>query len=145
MKFQETFCLKSFLAAGGKNGGKSMYLHLGNEIVIKNGDKYILLTSHTSGEDGYIEINTIANYAQSQFLYEVDISKESFKFDKFCFLENGLIDGIRFCADGVFLFIFALEHNLVLTKSKYDLFEEIEMILPETEAVLKIRKIKQQI
>ena len=93
----------------------------------------------------YIEINTIANYAQSQFLYEVDISKDNFKFDKFCFLENGLIDGIRFCADGVFLFIFALEHNLVLTKSKYDLFEEIEMILPETEAVLKIRKIEQQI
>ena len=93
----------------------------------------------------YIEINTIANYAQSQFLYEVDISKENFKFEKFCFLENGLIDGIRFCADGVFLFIFALEHNLVLTKSKYDLFEEIEMILPETEAVLKIRKIGQQI
>jgi hypothetical protein len=116
-----------------------------DEIVIKNGDKYILLTSHTSGEDGYIEIDTVANYTQSQFPYEVDISKENFKFDKFCFLENGLIDGIRFCADGVFLFIFALEHNLVLTKSKYDLFEEIEMILPETEAVLKIRKIEQQI
>jgi hypothetical protein len=116
-----------------------------DEIVIKNGDKYILLTSHTSGEDGYIEIDTVANYAQSQFPYEVDISKENFNFDKFCFLENGLIDGIRFCADGVFLFIFALEHNLVLTKSKYDLFEEIEMILPETEVTLKIRKIKQQI
>ena len=47
-----------------------------DEIVIKNGDKYILLTSHSSGEDGYIEINTIANYAQSKFLYEVDISKD---------------------------------------------------------------------
>lgn len=113
-----------------------------DEIIIKNDDKYILLTSHTLREDGYIEIDTVANYAQSQFPYEVDISKENFKFDKFCFLENGLIDGIRFCADGVFLFIFALEHNLVLTKSKYDLFEKIEMVLPETEAALKIRKTK---
>ena len=56
-----------------------------DEIVIKNGDKYILLTSHTSGEDGYIEIDTVANYEQSQFPYEVDISKENFKFDNFAF------------------------------------------------------------
>jgi len=108
---------------------------------IKNGEKNILLTSHASGEDGYIEIDTVANYEQSRFPYEVDISKESFKFDKLCFLENGLIEGIRFCADGVFLFVFAAVHNLVLTKSRYDLFEEIEMLLPETEAELKIRKI----
>ena len=53
-----------------------------------------------------------------------------------------MIDGIRFCADGVFLFVFALGHNLVLTKSKYDLIAEIEMVLPETEAELKIRKTK---
>ena len=112
-----------------------------DQIVIKNGEKSILLTSHTSGEDGYIEIDTVADYEQSRFPYEVDISKENFKFDKFCFLENGLIEGIRFCADGVFLFVFASEHNLVLTKSRYDLFEEIEMLLPETEAELKIRKI----
>lgn len=116
-----------------------------DEIVIKNGDKYILLTSDPLGEGGHIEINAVVNYEQSRFPYEVDISKEDFKFDKFCFLENGLIDGIRFCADGVFLFVFATEHNLVLTKSKYDLFEEIEMNLLENEAELKIRKAKRQI
>ena len=112
-----------------------------SEIVIKNGDRYIKLSSKPLGDDGYIEIDTVTGYAQSQFPYEVDIYKENFKFDKFCLLENGLIDGIRFRADGVFLFVFALEHNLVLTKSKYDLFEEIKMGFPKPEAELKIRKI----
>lgn len=116
-----------------------------DEIVIKNGDKYILLTSHPLGEDEYIEISMVDNFEQSHFPYEVDITKENFKFDKFCFLENRLIEGIRFCAEGVFLFVFALEHNLVLTKSKYDLFEETEMGFPETEEELKILKVKQKI
>ena len=30
-----------------------------DEMVIKNGDKYILLTSHPLGEDDYLEINLL--------------------------------------------------------------------------------------
>lgn len=31
-----------------------------DEILIKNGDKYILLTLYNSGKNGYIEIDTIS-------------------------------------------------------------------------------------
>jgi hypothetical protein len=56
-----------------------------------------------------------------------------------------MIEGIRFVADGVFLFIFALENNLVMTMSKYDIFEELEMDFPEQEAVLVVRKRSDQL
>lgn len=111
-----------------------------DEIVIKNGEKYILLTLRTTGDAGYIVINEISDFEEMRFPYEVDISGERFKFDKLCLLENGAIDGIRFRADGVFLFVSALQDNLVLTKSKYDIFEEIEMDIPESEESLRINR-----
>ena len=57
------------------------------------------------------------------------------------YLENGMIDGIRFAAEDVFLLVFALENNLVITMSKLDLLEDIEMDYPEQEAKLIIKKI----
>lgn len=109
-----------------------------DEMVIKNGDKYILLTSHPLGEDGYLEINLLSNYDQDRFIYEVNMESEHYRFDKFCFLDNELIEGIRFRSGDIFLFVFALEHNLVLTKSKYDIFEELETDLPDIEETLRI-------
>lgn len=109
-----------------------------DEMVIKNGDKYILLTSHPLGEDRYLEINLLSNYDQDRFNYEVNMESEHYRFDKFCFLDNELIEGIRFRSGDIFLFVFALEHNLVLTKSKYDIFEELETDLPDIEETLRI-------
>ena len=77
-----------------------------DEIVIKNGDKYILLTSHSLGEDGCIEINEVPVFEQTRFPFEVDMNKVCFKLDKISVVDNGAIDGIRLRADGVFLFIF---------------------------------------
>ena len=109
-----------------------------DEIVIRNGDDCILLTSHPLGEDGYLKFDLLSNYDQDRFIYEVDMGSEHYRFDKFCFLDNELIEGIRFRSGDIFLFVFALEHNLVLTKSKYDIFEELETDLPDIEETLRI-------
>ncbi len=111
-----------------------------DEIVIECDGAHVLLTSEAVGEDGRILFKEDISFDKAQYPYEVELENQRFVFDKFCHLENGMIDGIRFAADGVFLFIFALEHNLVLTMSKYDLFCETEMELPEKEATLTIAK-----
>ena len=51
---------------------------------------------------------------------------------------NGLIDAIKFKYKDMFLFVFALEDNLVLTKSKYDLLDETTNDFFEEEATLEI-------
>jgi len=109
-----------------------------DKLIIKNGDTYILLTSKAIGEDAQIVFEEISPFDKARCMYEIKLDGMNFRFDKLCYLESGEIEGIRFAADGVFLFVFASERNLILTMSKYDIFEEIEMELPKTEARLTI-------
>ena len=111
-----------------------------DEIIIKSNGNYIRLISEVVGEDGYIVLKCETSHDNNKYTYEVDLNGLIFTFDKCIYLTNGVIEGLRFTSDGVFLFIFASEHNLVLTMSKLDLFEEIDMHYPENEAVLVIRE-----
>ena len=74
-------------------------------------------------------------------LLAADLSEEKFKYDKSLLLGSGRVEGIRFVFRDVHLFIFALEYNLVLTKSKYDLFceKDTSVLDEENEAKLRIR------
>lgn len=45
--------------------------------------------------------------------------------------DDGSIDRIRFCAEGVFLFVWASDYNLIVTVTTYDPFEEIETEIPD--------------
>ena len=110
-----------------------------DEVIIKSGDNYIKLTSQAVGEDGKIIFEECMSFKKNEYPYEVDLKGQRFRFDKFSYLENGMIDGIRFTGDEAFMFVFALENNLVLTMSKLDLFGEIEMDYPEKEAKLIIK------
>ncbi|MBO5931502.1 MAG: hypothetical protein J6Q70_04620 [Clostridia bacterium] len=112
-----------------------------DEIIIQNNDNYIKLTSKLLGEeDSFIDFEK-TNFEEAQkYPYEINFEKVDFVFDKTISLESGEIDGIRFKGNDVFLFVFASEYNLVLTMSKYDLFEEIHMELPQKEATLNILK-----
>lgn len=113
-----------------------------DELIIKRGDKYVRLISEAVGKDGRVVFDVVSSVDEVQYPYEVRLDKAQFVFDKFSHLENGAIDGIRFVSDGVFLFVFALEHNLVLTMSKYDLFDEAETDFPKEEAELLIKRAK---
>ena len=111
-----------------------------DKLIIKSGDRHIQLRSEALGEGGRIIFDEVSPFDGTQYPFEVKPRERAFTFDKFCRLENGMIDGIRFAADGVFLFVFALAHNLVLTISKYDLFEEKEMDFADEEASLWVVK-----
>ena len=110
-----------------------------DEIIIKSGEFYVKLMSQAIREDGKIVFEKCTTFEKAKYPNEVDLNGQSFRFDKFSYLENGMIDGIRCAGDEAFMFVFALENNLVLTMSKLDLFEEIEMDYPEKEAKLIIK------
>ena len=110
-----------------------------DEIVLRCNGKHFALTNHASADIYSIDIRPI-EFDKERYPFQVDLPKGVLRFDKTLANDNGTIEGIRFKTDDDFLFVFSLEHNLVLTKSKYDVFEEIEMDVQSEEAVLKIRK-----
>ena len=109
------------------------------DSVILSGDhETIYPTYHASGEDGYIEIKPANTCNLLNYPLLLDLEGKVFCFDEMCYHDDGSIWGIRFRADDTFLFIFGSEYNLILTMSKYDLFESIDMNFPEKEATLHI-------
>ena len=116
------------------------------EILIKSGDSFYLVSHQFKDDDGYIEIKSIDDFNLKDFAYKVQLGDATYKFDKIQTFDNGDIDGIRFRSENVFMFIFALEYNLVLTLSTYDLFDEMETELPleEDEPLLQIKNDEQR-
>ena len=112
------------------------------EILLKSGESSYLISHRIKDGDGYIEIKSIDDFNLKDFTYKVHFGDATYKFDKIQTLDNGHIDGIRFCFEKMFLFIFSLEHNLVLTLSTCDLFDESDTDLPsqEDEPLLQIKK-----
>lgn len=109
------------------------------DSIILSGDQgTAYLTYHTFDEDSYIEINSVKSYNDLDYPFFVDLENRKFRFDEMCFYDDGSVEGIRFCADDTFLFVFASEYSLILTMSKYDLFESISMDFPEKEASLRM-------
>ena len=90
-------------------------------------------------EDGAISIICIDSFDKSLFSRKVVLDNEFFITDKKLFKEDGSLDAVRFKFKDVYLFIFASEYNLILTKSKWDLFEDQPTPFPETEAVLSFK------
>ena len=112
------------------------------KISLKSGESSYLISHRIKDGDGYIEIKSIDGFNIEDFAYKVHLGEATYKFDKIQTLDNGLIDGIRFRSEKSFLFVFALEYNLVLTQTTYDLFDEIDTDFPseEDEPLLQIRK-----
>ena len=112
------------------------------EILIKSGDSSYLISHRFKDDDGYIEIKRVDNFHSNDFTYMVNFGDEHFRFDKILNLDTGGIDGIRFRSEKIFLFIFALEHNLVLTQTTCDLFDETGTGIPwkNDEPLLQIKK-----
>lgn len=108
------------------------------ELVIDTGEKMISAMHREFGEDGRIELEEIFEYNKELYKYKMLIHDEQFKLERIAYFDNGFIDALKFRYDDVFLFVFALEDNLVLTKSKYDLLDETTDDFFEKEAILKI-------
>ena len=112
------------------------------EILIKSGDSFYLVSHRFEDDDGYIEIKCEDGLNNNDFTYMVKLPDDNFYFDRIQNTDKGLVDGIRFRSEKMFLFIFSLEHNLVLTLSTYDLFDESDADFPSEEdaPLLQIKK-----
>ena len=112
------------------------------EILLKSGELSYLISHRTKDGEGYIEITCADDFSIKDFSHMVEFGDETFKINKILTLDNGYIDGIRFRSENTFLFIFALENNLVLTQSNCDLFDETGTDVPcgNDEPLLRIRK-----
>ncbi|MBQ4511222.1 MAG: hypothetical protein II984_10895 [Clostridia bacterium] len=95
-----------------------------DEIIIKNGEKLSYLTIQNDKNEWYIDIQKINEIDHSQYIHKLDLSNEKFIYDKTLYHNSGRIDGIKFHYKNIYLFIFDLEYNLVITKSQCDLFDE---------------------
>lgn len=94
------------------------------ELVIDTGEKMISVVHREFDEDGCIELEEIHELNKEVYRYKMLMHDEQFELERISYFDNGLINAIKFKYKDVFLFVFALEDNLVLTKSKYDLLDE---------------------
>ena len=108
------------------------------ELIIETGEKMISAVHREFGEDGCIELMEISQYNKEEYKYKLSMCDETYRLERIAYFDNGFIDAIKFKCENVFLFIFALEDNLVLTKSKYDLLDETTNDFFEEEATLEI-------
>ena len=108
------------------------------ELVIDTGEKMISVVHREFGEDGCIEFEEIHELNKELYRYKILMHDEKFKLERISNFDNGLIDAIKYKYKDMFLFVFALEDNLVLTKSKYDLLDETTKDFFEEEATLEI-------
>ncbi len=112
------------------------------KIIVDTGDRLILF-KHTKFEDtGCITFDEISDFDKEEFIYKVDFDDETFKFNGVEHLDNGFIDGIEFVNDA-FLYIFSSEYNLILSKSKYSMFDDsTDCFEDEGKITLDISKIE---
>ena len=116
------------------------------KILIKSGELSYLISHRSEDGEGYIEIKSTDIINLKDFTYKVHLGDATYKFDKIQTLDNGYVDGIRFRSEKLFLFVFSLEDNLVLTQTTYDLFDESDTDLTsqEDEPLLQIKNDEQR-
>jgi len=112
-----------------------------DKLLIETDDSSYVITHQRKEDDGYIEIKSAGELNLSEFTYAVELGSQEYELDKIKYLDNRRVDGIRFRSKKSFLFIFALEDNLTVTLTTYDLFEEIETEIPleEDEPQLRLK------
>ena len=78
-----------------------------------------------SGEDGAINIGSLSSFNPEVYRHIVKPADgETIRFEKIVYSENGDIEGIAFRWNDTWLFVFTSEHNLILTRSSFDLSDD---------------------
>jgi len=103
-------------------------------IVLKTKNALLSLESYND----FLEIAKLIDSGEYPYRYKVDLEGKVFKLDKMRKIKEDRVQAIRYRCGDTFLFMFAMDDIVILTMSKYDLFEEIEMDYPDEEVVLKI-------
>ena len=92
-------------------------------MIVDTGRTLISVEYSKDRDHWGIDLNEITEFSKDEYKYKVFMNGEVFKLEKVNYCE-GLIDAIKLKCKDVFLFIFADDYNLILTKSKYDLLDD---------------------
>ncbi len=90
---------------------------------------------------GCMAVEDVDDFDRTRFSIGVDLTDTRFVFDGTLLNEYGLLDGVRFRFEDTYLFLFADENNLILTKSRCDLFDDSAAEVDKTTTVLAYKYI----
>ena len=107
------------------------------DLIIDTGEYMVSVEYFKGGGYWWMNLYEITEFKKDEYKYKVVMNGEVFKLEKINRDHDGFINALKFKYNDVFLFIFADEYNLILTKSKYDLLDEIGELCDE-EAKLTI-------
>ena len=109
-------------------------------IIVDTGEKFILFKHQMLEDTGCIIFDQVEAFDKNEFIYKVDFGKEQYTYNETACFDNGFIDGIKFVCDGMYLFIFASEYNLILLKTVNDMFDENNPVDDDSGLMLSITK-----
>lgn len=96
-----------------------------NEAIIEYRDKMYSVEHERFGEGGLLNIGHISSFNPEIYRHTVRPMKgEQIQFVKILYTADGNVEGLAFRWADSYLFVFADEYNLVLTRSSVDLSDE---------------------
>ena len=102
------------------------------EIIITMRDRTFSAEHEEHGEDGAIGLDELYPITDTSHYHIVAPPSEGvFEFIKARFAEDGTVEGLKYRYGDGYVFIFASEYDLILTKSVVDLFEEDDTPIPD--------------
>ena len=107
------------------------------DLIIDTGESMVSVEYFKGGNYWSINLHEITEINKDEYKYKVVMDSEVFKLKKINYSNDGFIEALKYKCDDVFLFIFADEYNLILTKSKCDLLDDMGELYDE-EAKLTI-------
>ncbi len=104
------------------------------DVIIVMRDHILHVTYHKQGENGAIEYARIADVQNEKYNLRINApSNGNFTFIKVLLQEDGTIECMKYHFGDRYLFIFANEFNLVVTKSIPDLTWEDNSPIPDVD------------
>ncbi len=104
------------------------------DVIIVMEDRILLAGHEKHGEFGTIKLETIPDYNGEKHDLRINApSAGPFTFIKVLYQDDGALDAIKYRYADRYLFIFADEYNLIVTKSIPDLTGEDDSAIPDVE------------
>ena len=111
-------------------------------VLIRTAHERIRVTyqANSSCESEALVFTMASEQDEADFAYRVELDGEPAYLEKIAFTEEGSIEGLKFRMENGFLFLFASTHNLIVTRSIFDLIDDTDSDFPAKEATLKLVK-----
>ena len=95
------------------------------EVIIVMDDRILIAEHEKDGETGAISFDTLSDFnGEMRRLRVTAPSDGTFEFMSVQYSDDGSLDGAKYRYGDCYVFIFADEYNLIVTKSREDLFFE---------------------